>query len=117
MSIFLHGCGFTGSGERDFIKAVVKLLKHKDDKVEILVANTDMGQGLQTTLRKIVAQVLGINYDEIIYNNPDTDRVPDSGPTAASRSVMVVGKLLERAAKKLKVQWIDKKRTNHNRKL
>ncbi|NAS18322.1 molybdopterin-dependent oxidoreductase [Clostridium butyricum] len=109
MSIFLHGCGFTGSGERDFIKAVVKLLKHKDDKVEILVANTDMGQGLQTTLRKIVAQVLGINYDEIIYNNPDTDRVPDSGPTAASRSVMVVGKLLERAAKKLKVQWIDKK--------
>lgn len=106
MSIFLHGCGFTGSGERDLIKAVVKLLKHKDDKVEILVANTDMGQGLQTTLRKIVAQVLGIDYSEIIYNNPDTDRVPDSGPTAASRSVMVVGKLLERAALKLKEEWI-----------
>lgn len=105
MSIFLHGCGFTGSGERDLIKAVVKLVKHKDDKVEILVANTDMGQGLQTTLRKIVAQVLDIDYNEIIYNNPDTDRVPDSGPTAASRSVMVVGKLLERAALRLKEEW------------
>ncbi len=105
MSIFLHGCGFTGSGERDLIKAVVKLVKHKDDRVEILVANTDMGQGLQTTLKKIVAHVLDIDYSGIIYNNPDTDIVPDSGPTAASRSVMVVGKLLERAALKLKNQW------------
>lgn len=110
MSIFLHGCGFTGSGERDFIKAVVKILKHEDDKVEILVANTDMGQGLQTTLRKIVAKILDIDYSEIIYKNPDTDRVPDSGPTAASRSVMVVGKLLESAALTLKKQWISGKK-------
>ena len=80
-------------------------VKHKDDRVEILVANTDMGQGLQTTLKKIVAHVLDIDYSGIIYNNPDTDIVPDSGPTAASRSVMVVGKLLERAALKLKNQW------------
>lgn len=107
MSIFLHGCGFTGSGERDFIKAKVKLLKHKDDKVEILVANTDMGQGLQTTFKKIVARVLNINYEDIIYENPDTDRVPDSGPTVASRSIMVVGKLLERAAIRLKEDWIQ----------
>lgn len=106
MSIFLHGCGFTGSGERDFIKAKVKLLKHKDDRVEILVANTDMGQGLQTTFKKIVAEVLHINYQDIIYENPDTDRVPDSGPTVASRSTMVVGKLLERAALRLKESWI-----------
>lgn len=107
MSIFLHGCGFTGSGERDLIKAKVKLLKYEDGLVEILVANTDMGQGLQTTFKKIVAQVLDKNYEDIIYKNPDTDRVPDSGPTAASRSIMVVGKLLERAALRLKEGWIN----------
>lgn len=106
MSVFLHGCGFTGSGERDFIKAKVKLLKHKNDEVEILVANTDMGQGLQTTFKKIVAKVLNLDYQKIIYENPDTDRVPDSGPTVASRSIMVVGKLLERAAIRLKESWI-----------
>ena len=106
MSVFLHGCGFTGSGERDFIKAKVKLLKHKNDDVEILVANTDMGQGLQTTFKKIVAKVLNLDYQKIIYENPDTDRVPDSGPTVASRSIMVVGKLLERAAIRLKESWI-----------
>ena len=107
MSIFLHGCGFTGSGERDFIKAKVKLLKSEDGIVEILVANTDMGQGLQTTFNKIVAKVLDKNYEDIIYKNPDTDRVPDSGPTAASRSIMVVGKLLERAALRLKENWLE----------
>lgn len=107
MSLFLHGCGFTGSGERDFIKAKVKLLKHKHGIVEILAANTDMGQGLQTTLRKIVAKVLDKNYKDIVYKNPDTDRVPNSGPTVASRSTMVVGKLLERAALNLKRNWKD----------
>lgn len=107
MSIFLHGCGFTGSGERDFIKAKVKLLKHESGIIEILVSNTDMGQGLQTTFKKIVAKVLDKNYQDIIYENPDTDRVPDSGPTVASRSIMVVGKLLERAALRLKENWID----------
>lgn len=110
ISIFLHGCGFTGSGERDYIKAKVKLVKHDDDRVEILVSNTDMGQGLQTTLRKIVAKVLNINYEDIIYNNPDTLYVPDSGPTVASRSVMVTGKLLERAAIELKKNWIPGKK-------
>lgn len=107
MSIFLHGCGFTGSAEKDFIKAKVKLLKNKDNKVEILVANTDMGQGLQTTFKKIVGRVLNINYQDITYKNPDTDRVPDSGPTVASRSIMTVGKLLERAALRLKGSWIE----------
>jgi Aerobic-type carbon monoxide dehydrogenase, large subunit CoxL/CutL homologs len=109
MSIFLHGCGFTGSGERDFIKAKVKLLKYESGVIEILASNTDMGQGLQTTFKKIVAKALDKNYQDIIYENPDTDRVPDSGPTVASRSIMVVGKLLERAALRLKENWVDGK--------
>jgi len=107
MSIFIHGCGFTGSAERDHIKAKVKLEKKEDNTIEILVSNTDMGQGLKTTLSKIVAEVLAINMDQIIVNNPDTDRVPDSGPTVASRSIMTTGKLLERAALKLKEDWKD----------
>ncbi|TCL73154.1 CO/xanthine dehydrogenase Mo-binding subunit [Hydrogenispora ethanolica] len=105
MALFLHGCGFTGSGERDHIKARVKLHKRADGQVEVLAANADMGQGLRTTLRKIVAQTLERPLETIIYDNPDTDRVPDSGPTVASRTVMIVGKLLEEAARKLKAVW------------
>jgi CO/xanthine dehydrogenase Mo-binding subunit len=66
-----------------------------------------MGQGLKTAFVKIVAQTLGVPMHQIIIANPDTDRVPNSGPTAASRSLMVVGKLLERAAVKLKDIWVS----------
>jgi xanthine dehydrogenase molybdopterin-binding subunit B len=100
-SLFLHGCGFTGSGERDHIKATVKLVKSKDDKVSLKISNSDMGQGIFTTLSKIVAKELDLPYEEVFYPYPDTKEVPDSGPTVASRTTMIVGKLLERAAKNL----------------
>lgn len=105
MSLFYHGCGFTGSGERDIIKAVAKIRKNADDTVEVLTSNADIGQGLKTTFCKIVADTLGISYDQVFIDNPNTDRVPDSGPTVASRSLMTVGGLLQRAAEKLKKEW------------
>ena len=105
LSMFFHGCGFTGSGERDLIKAVARIRKNTDETVEILTSNTDMGQGLKTTFCKIVADTLGIPYEQVYIDNPDTDLVPDSGPTAASRSLMVVGGLLQKAARRLKDDW------------
>ncbi len=102
VSLFFHGCAFTGSGEKDKIKAKVLLKKQGDGSVSILVSSVEMGQGAQTTLRKIVAQTLGFDIGRVRYENPDTDRVPDSGPTVASRTVMIVGGLLARAAGRLK---------------
>lgn len=108
MSWFLHGCGFTGSGESTHINALVKLRKDKENKVHILIAAVDMGQGIRTTMKKIVSQILDIPMDQTIYNLPDTDFVPDSGPTVASRTIMIVGGLVARAAKQLKEKWVDK---------
>ncbi len=105
LSMFFHGCGFTGSGERDHIKAVAKIRKNADDTVDILASNVDMGQGLKTTFCKIVADTLGISIDQVTNINPDTDLVPDSGPTVASRSIMTVGELVKRAAQRLKNEW------------
>jgi CO/xanthine dehydrogenase Mo-binding subunit len=105
MSFFLHGCGFTGSGESTHIKATVRLHKLISDKVEIQVAAVDMGQGLKTTLPKLVAKILEIPIHQVIFESPDTDVVPDSGPTVASRTTMIVGGLLARAAKELKGVW------------
>ena len=102
VALFNHGCGFTGSGERDIIKARVKLRSHADGEVEMLCSNVEMGQGAQTTLRKIVAETLDVPIGNVVFQNPDTDQVPDSGPTVASRTVMVVGGLLHTAALKLK---------------
>lgn len=107
ISFFNHGCGFTGDGEQKIIKGWVRLRRNSDMKVEILTANVEMGQGVLTTFRKIVADTLKIPTDQILHTNPDTDRVPNSGPTAASRSIMVVGFLLQQAAKKMLVRWSE----------
>lgn len=105
ISIFNHGSGFTGNGEHVIIKGVVKMRGRADGKADLLVSNVEMGQGLQTTFRKIAAKVLDLPVEEIIYDNPDTDLVPDSGPTCASRSIAIVGYLVQECAKKLKAQW------------
>lgn len=107
MALCFHGAGFTGSAEKDIIKAVARLHKYSDGSVEILISNTDMGQGLHSTVPKIAAKELNLPYGKIKMKLPDTDRVPDSGPTAASRSMMVVGELVRRASIKLREKWID----------
>ena len=107
MSLFFHGGAFTGNAERDIVKSVVRLRKYEDNTVEILASNGDIGQGVRTTFPKIVANELGIPYEQVLYNHPDTARVPDSGPTVASRSIMIVGELLRRAAIKLRDCWED----------
>ncbi|MCL2843801.1 MAG: xanthine dehydrogenase family protein molybdopterin-binding subunit [Oscillospiraceae bacterium] len=104
-SFSYHGAGFTGTGERDKIKAKAALEKRPDGRVEILTAGAEMGQGIFTTFAKIVAKELDLPLDRIIITLPDTDRVPDSGPTVASRSIVVVGELLRRAAIRLKEEW------------
>jgi CO/xanthine dehydrogenase Mo-binding subunit len=104
-SLFFHGCGFTGSSERDSIKSRVLLKKHRDNTVEIFVSSTEIGQGVLTSLRKIVAHALGIPVTQVKHSYPNTDFCPDSGPTVASRTVMIVGKLLYDCALKMKDRW------------
>src|SRR6185436_16340823 len=72
--------------------------------VRILVANTEIGQGTRTMLAQIVAEALGVAYEQVDVAQPDTSVVPDSGPTVASRTCMVVGGLLENFAKRMVVQ-------------
>lgn len=104
VAMYNHGGAFTGNGEQAIIKAHSLLVK-KGDKVTILVGSTEMGQGFKTSLRKICASTLGISIDDVDYPDPDTSKVVDSGPTAASRSTMIVGRLVERAALQMKERW------------
>jgi CO/xanthine dehydrogenase Mo-binding subunit len=96
LSLFFHGSGFTGSGE---VKLASKAsLELTDRGARILVASTEMGQGTRTMHAQIVAEALGMPYNRIEVADADTSRVPDSGPTVASRTCMVVGGLLQRCA-------------------
>ena len=69
-----------------------------DGKVRVLVSSTEFGQGTNTVLSQIAAETLGLPYENVELAQPDTNEVPNSGPTVASRTVMVVGKLVQSAA-------------------
>ncbi|MBA3269663.1 MAG: molybdopterin-dependent oxidoreductase, partial [Acidobacteria bacterium] len=100
LSLFFHGSGFTGIGETKL--ASQASLELTPTGVRILVASTEIGQGTRTMHAQIVADSLGVPYDAVEVAAADTNRVPDSGPTVASRTCMVVGRLLQRAAQQVK---------------
>jgi CO/xanthine dehydrogenase Mo-binding subunit len=98
LAAFLHGAGFTGSGER-YLGSVVGLEASDDGGVRVLVSSTEFGQGTKTVLCQIAAEALGLRYEDVGIAQPDTQEVPNSGPTVASRTIMVVGKLVQSAAR------------------
>jgi len=97
IAAFLHGAGFTGSGER-YLSSVVGVEGCPDGRVRVLVSSTEFGQGTKTVLSQIAAEALSLPYENVSMAQPDTLQVPNSGPTVASRTVMVVGKLVQSAA-------------------
>jgi CO/xanthine dehydrogenase Mo-binding subunit len=103
---FMHGAGFTGSGEV-YLASVVELEATREGTVRVLAASTEIGQGANTIFSQIAADALGIGYDRIEIAQPDTGAVPNSGPTVASRTSMVVGNLVETAALGIKRQLLE----------
>jgi CO/xanthine dehydrogenase Mo-binding subunit len=106
IAAFLHGAGFTGSGER-YLSSVVGVEGCGDGSVLVLVSSTEFGQGTKTVLSQIAAEALGLPYEKVSMAQPDTLDVPNSGPTVASRTVMVVGKLVQSAALGIKQTLIS----------
>jgi CO/xanthine dehydrogenase Mo-binding subunit len=101
LSYFFHGAGFTGNGEA-YLKGKVALELLPSGRVRILTASTDIGQGVLTIFPQIAADTLGAPLSLIEMAPADTSKVPDSGPTVASRTTMVVGKVVLEAAKDLR---------------
>jgi CO/xanthine dehydrogenase Mo-binding subunit len=100
IATFMHGTGFTGSGERR-LNSLVHLDILPDGRPQILVSSTEFGQGTNTILCQVAAETLALPYDDILIHEVDTAIVPNSGPTVASRTAMIVGKLVERASNEI----------------
>ncbi len=94
---YFHGAGFTGSGEQHLAgRAAVAAV---GGRFEVRSSSSDMGQGSITIFTQLAAAALGVDATHVTVIDPSTSRVPDSGPTVASRTAMVVGGLVERAAR------------------
>ncbi|MGB6696928.1 MAG: molybdopterin cofactor-binding domain-containing protein, partial [Terracidiphilus sp.] len=92
--------GFTGSGEV-VLNSLAGVDVTPEGMVRVLVSNTEFGQGTNTILTQVAAEALGIDYSAVSMAPADTNQVPNSGPTVASRTSMVVGRLIERASLQL----------------
>ena len=103
---FFHGAGFTGSGE-EYLASEVAAEATREGCVRVMAASTEMGQGTNTIFSQIVGDALGIDQEQIEIVQPDTANVPNSGPTVASRTSMIVGKLVESAALEIKQKLLD----------
>ncbi|MBI3747992.1 MAG: xanthine dehydrogenase family protein [Chloroflexi bacterium] len=103
LALAWHGAGFTGTGEVK-LASVAALELTGEGAIRILTASTEMGQGSKTILPQLVAEVLGVPAEWVEAAAQDTAVVPDSGPTVASRTSMVVGGLLIKAAQRLRAE-------------
>jgi CO/xanthine dehydrogenase Mo-binding subunit len=106
LSFFFHGAGFTGSGEAK-MKAQAGVEITIDGRARVLAGSTEIGQGTRTIFSQIVADELGLDFDRVEVEEADTSRVPDSGPTVASRTTMVVGRVVQLAARDVKEKLIQ----------
>ncbi len=96
-----HGAGFTGSGEVYLASRAGVALTSRGQLI-VLAASTEIGQGTNTMFAQVASDALGVPASWFSVETPDTHKVPDSGPTVASRTCMVVGGLVARATRELK---------------
>jgi len=101
LSLVFHGSGFTGSGEKK-LSGTVAVEGLANGMFQILTASTEIGQGTKTIFCQLAADALGVGLDKIVLAPQDTSLVPDSGPTVASRTAMIVGRLIQEAATELR---------------
>ena len=98
-----HGAGFTGSGEAK-MGSVAAVELTSAGAIRVLIANTEIGQGTKTIFPMMAGEALGVAPEAVEVAQPDTSVVPDSGPTVASRTAMVVGRLVIEASRRLRAQ-------------
>ncbi|MGQ9700082.1 MAG: xanthine dehydrogenase family protein molybdopterin-binding subunit [Candidatus Bipolaricaulaceae bacterium] len=103
VSTVMYGVGMGAKAPLlDKAGAYVKL--EADGSVTVAVGNTEMGQGAMTVLAQIAAEALEVPLSAVQVAPVDTSRVPDSGPTVASRTTTVQGSAVLDAARKLKAR-------------
>ena len=106
ISTVMYGVGL-GAKAPFLDKAGAYLKLEPDGSVAVAVGTVEMGQGLTTALTQIVSAALEIPMDRIHLAPVDSSRVPDSGPTVASRGTIMSGLAILDAASKLRQRILE----------
>lgn len=103
-----------GKGIAAGVKAVLTpsisgaiVILNADGSANVLSSTVEMGQGSESTMSQIVAEELGISFDQVHIVQPDTDVTPYDTITAGSRSTYHMGNAVRMAAAKVKAQLCE----------
>jgi len=106
LACVIYGVGLGGKAPYlDKAGATMKL--EADGSIAVAVGTVEMGQGLTTAILQLAAEAVGVPIDRVHIAPVDTSRVPDSGPTVASRGTMMSGLAVLDAADKLRERIDD----------
>ncbi|MFH0778385.1 MAG: molybdopterin cofactor-binding domain-containing protein, partial [Candidatus Eisenbacteria bacterium] len=100
-SAVFYGVGLGAAG-KPLARTGARVILHTDGSVLFSVGTTEIGQGMATVLSQLVAEELGVPLEWVSMTPADTSRVPDSGPTVASRSTTMSGNALRDACGKIR---------------
>ena len=78
-----------------------------DGVIEIRTGKVEIGQGIISTLAQIAAEELDVDYERIRMIPADTDRSPNEGVTAGSRSTVESGSALRQACAEVRRAFLD----------
>lgn len=96
-----YGVGLGAMGKH-LNPAGAGLVVAADGSVSVAVGTTEIGQGMVAVLSQIAAEALGCPVEAVKVIEADTSRVPDSGPTVASRTTIMSGNAIRDAAAKIR---------------
>jgi CO/xanthine dehydrogenase Mo-binding subunit len=108
------GTKLRGKGIAAGVKAVLTpsisgaiVIMNADGTANVLSSTVEMGQGSEATMGQIVAEELGIAFDQVHIVQPDTDVTPYDTITAGSRSTYHMGNAVRAAAGKIKAELCE----------
>jgi CO/xanthine dehydrogenase Mo-binding subunit len=81
--------------------SAAKIKIHRDGSISVAFGLVEMGQGALTAVNQMTAEALGVEPHRITVLPTDTEQVPDSGPSVASRNVVMTGNAIRNAASKI----------------
>ncbi|MDG9882794.1 xanthine dehydrogenase molybdopterin binding subunit [Pseudomonas sp. GD04058] len=98
------GISFTAS----FLNQAGALIHiYTDGSIHLNHGGTEMGQGLNTKVAQVVAQVFQVDIERIQITATNTDKVPNTSPTAASSGADLNGKAAQNAAEIIKKRLVE----------
>lgn len=102
----MYGCCLHAGGQ--FLEGSGSLVHVRPDgSVNVAIGGTELGQGAFTVMAQLAAEELGCSLGAIRVVPVNTDLVPDSGPTVASRTTVMSGNAVLDAARQLKQRMLE----------